>query len=132
MERTHGLRARCIRAMFYLAPIMVEHVRPRGPLDTDPHTLVGHRCLLVWHQPAQGKWLFCFKLQKLSLRQQLSSMRPPKPEDLRTGYNNLFYNPEEGCCVLQVRGHHSIVGMAYTIKVSNIMHLITLQVNFQV
>ena len=23
--------------------------------------------------------------------------------DVRNDYNNLFYNPEEGCCVLQVR-----------------------------
>ena len=73
-----------------------------GPFDTDPHTLVGYRCLLVWHQPSQGKWHFCFKLQKPSLGKQTCNTRPSYLEDVRNGYNNLFYNPEEGCCVLQV------------------------------
>ncbi|KAK7098729.1 putative transmembrane protein 183BP [Littorina saxatilis] len=106
MERNHGLRARCIRALFLLAPPLVERVQPKGPFDTDVDSLIGYRCLLVWHQPSQGKWHFCFKLQKPSLQQQKSNSRPAYLEDVKTGYNNLFYNPEEGCTVLQVTSTH--------------------------
>lgn len=106
MERNHGLRARCIRALYVISPVLNERVQLKGPFEADPHSLIGHRCLLVWHQPSQGKWHFCFKLQKPSLRQQSCNTRPAYLEDIRNGYNNLFYNPEEGCCVLQVTSTH--------------------------
>ncbi|KAL8572794.1 hypothetical protein ACOMHN_024970 [Nucella lapillus] len=106
MERNHGLRARCIRALFFLDPPLAQRVQLKGPFETDPHSLVGYRCLLVWHQPWQGKWHFCFKLQRPSLRPPTTNMRPAYLEDVRNGYNNLFYNPEEGCCVLQVTSTH--------------------------
>lgn len=102
MERNHGLRARCIRALYFLSPVLVERVRLHGPFESDAHTLVGYRCLLAWHQPAQGKWHFCFKLQRLSPLYQPSTNRHTRCEDIRNGYNNIYYNPEEGCCVLQV------------------------------
>lgn len=106
MERNHGLRARCIRALYLLDPCLAQRTQLKGPFDTDPHCLVGYRCLLVWHQPSQGKWHFCFKLQRPCLRQQTNNMRPAYLEDVRNGYNNVFYNPEEGCCVLQVTSTH--------------------------
>lgn len=106
IERIHGLRARCIRALYFLSPVLSERVQPKGPFDADPHSLIGYRCLLVWHQPSQGKWHFCFKLQKPSLHLQTCNTRPAYLEDIRKGYNNLFYNPEEGCCVLQVTSSH--------------------------
>lgn len=106
MERNHGLRARCIRALYFLSPVLVERVRLHGPFESDAHTLVGYRCLLAWHQPAQGKWHFCFKLQRLSPLYQPSTNRYTRCEDIRNGYNNIYYNPEEGCCVLQVTSTH--------------------------
>lgn len=105
MERTHGLRARCIRAIFITCPTLALRLRPR-PLEVDPHTLIGHRCILTWHQPRQGKWLFCFKLKKPSMKEPTSTTRPLRQENLEHGYNNLSYNPEEGCCVLQVTSNH--------------------------
>ncbi|XP_076472147.1 putative transmembrane protein 183BP isoform X2 [Babylonia areolata] len=107
MERNHGLRARCIRALYILDPSLAQRVQLKGPFDTDPHSLVGHRCLLSWHQPSQGKWHFCFKLQRPSLRpHHNNNTRPSYLEDVRNGYNNIFYNPEDGCCVLQVTSTH--------------------------
>ncbi|KAK7488838.1 hypothetical protein BaRGS_00019973 [Batillaria attramentaria] len=108
MERTHGLRARCIRAMFVTCPTLNARIRPPGPrqpLEADPYSLIGHRCILSWHQPRQGRWLFCFKLKKPS-KELASTTRPLRQESLEHGYNNLWYNPEEGCCVLQVTSNH--------------------------
>lgn len=36
MERNHGLRARCIRALFLLAPPLVERVQPKGRAPVYP------------------------------------------------------------------------------------------------
>ncbi|XP_059175552.1 putative transmembrane protein 183BP isoform X2 [Physella acuta] len=104
MEKLHGLRARVIRAMFYLYPPLISTVQIKGPMEDEPYSLKGHRCLLAWHQPAPKGWLFCFKFQKPSF-QSLTS-RPSSKIDLYHGFNDLFYNPEEGCSVLQVTCCH--------------------------
>ncbi|CAL1540897.1 unnamed protein product [Lymnaea stagnalis] len=104
MEKLHGLRARVIRSMFFLYQPLVSRVQSRGPMEDEPHVLKGHRCLLAWHQPATKGWLFCFKFQKPSF-QSLTS-RPSNKLDVYHGYNDLFYNPEGGCSVLQVTCCH--------------------------
>ncbi|KAK0042003.1 transmembrane protein 183 [Biomphalaria pfeifferi] len=104
MEKLHGLRARVIRAMFILYQPLAQRVQGRGPMEDEPHLLIGNRCLLAWHQPAPKGWLFCFKFQKPSL-QPLAS-KPATKIDIYKGYNDLFYNPEGGCSVLQVTCCH--------------------------
>ncbi|CAG5123924.1 unnamed protein product [Candidula unifasciata] len=105
MERLHGLRARVIRSLFYLSPVLMSRVHNRGPMEDEPHCLKGHRCLLAWHQPATKGWQFCFKFQKPTL-QSLTSQRPVSKLDVYHGYNDLLYNPEAGCSVLQVTCCH--------------------------
>lgn len=104
MERLHGLRARVIRSLFVLYPQLATRVQAKGPMEEEPHSLKGHRCLVMWHQPGPKGWQFCFKFQKPAL-EPLSS-RPSRKLDVYNGFNDLHYNPEEGCSVLQVTCCH--------------------------
>jgi len=105
MEKLHGLRARAIRSMFILNSTLASRVASKGCMDDEPHVLRGQRCLLAWHQPAATRgWQFCFKFQKPYF--QCLSSRPVRKEDVYNGYNDPFYNPEEGCSVLQVTCCH--------------------------
>ncbi|GFR81883.1 transmembrane protein 183 [Elysia marginata] len=104
IERLHGLRARVIRSLFVLHPLLAARVQSKGPMEDEPHSLKGHRCLVMWHQPGPKGWQFCFKFQKPAL-EPLSS-RPARKLDVYHGFNDLHYNPEEGCSVLQVTCCH--------------------------
>ncbi|RUS76769.1 hypothetical protein EGW08_015476, partial [Elysia chlorotica] len=104
MERLHGLRARVIRSLFVLHPKLSTWVQSKGPMEDEPHSLKGHRCLVMWHQPGPKGWQFCFKFQKPAL-EPLSSRLASKL-DVYHGFNDLHYNPEEGCSVLQVTCCH--------------------------
>ncbi|KAH9500491.1 hypothetical protein Btru_072067 [Bulinus truncatus] len=119
MEKLHGLRAHVIYAMFFLYQPLVQRVQSKGPMEDEPHALKGYRCLLAWHQPATKGWLFCFKFQKPSLHP--ISSRPSSRLDIYHGYNDLFYNPEAGCSVLQVTCCHFA-------SVSSVMGLLLNQV----
>ncbi|GFO19107.1 transmembrane protein 183 [Plakobranchus ocellatus] len=104
MERLHGLRARVIRALFVVYPPLAERVQSKGPMEDEPHSLKGYRCLVMWHQPGLKGWQFCFKFQRPTL-DTLSSRRASKM-DVYHGFNDLCYNPEAGCSVLQVTCCH--------------------------
>lgn len=42
MEKLHGLRARVIRAMFYLYPPLTSTVQTKGPMEDEPYSLKGY------------------------------------------------------------------------------------------
>ncbi|XP_041367420.1 transmembrane protein 183-like [Gigantopelta aegis] len=103
IERIRGLRARVIRSMYYLyAPLSGRSVS-MVPFENEPHSLQGQRCLLAWHQPVKNTWTFCFKFLKL----QSTTFRPGPVEssgrDMLPGYSDLFYNPEEGCRIMEIQ-----------------------------
>ncbi|XP_067655626.1 transmembrane protein 183-like isoform X1 [Haliotis asinina] len=103
IERIRGLRARVIRSMFYLYRPLADRTTPLVPFENEPHQLQGQRCHLSWHQPVKNMWNFCFKFTKgqPSTRPFLPTKMATK-NDLLPGYNDLFYNTEDGCRILQV------------------------------
>ena len=49
MEKTHGLRTRVIRSLFYLYTPLVARVTAMSPFGDEPDTLLGSRCALIWY-----------------------------------------------------------------------------------
>ncbi|XP_050411252.1 putative transmembrane protein 183BP isoform X1 [Patella vulgata] len=105
IERIHGLKANVVRALYHFYPPFIERLTQTVPFESEPHSLVGQRCLLLWYQPVKNYWNFCFKFVKPGFLHQgkntLTSQR-----DIIDHYDDLSYNTEAGCTILQVTCTH--------------------------
>jgi len=84
-----GLRARVIRILFYLNPVLMEKIKPPVAPQYEPYTLQGMQLLYNWHEKSGSVWNYYFKLLSKTL-----NMGRHKSE--------LFENPESDYRVLKV------------------------------
>ncbi|KAJ8299805.1 hypothetical protein KUTeg_023865 [Tegillarca granosa] len=109
LERIHGLRQRVIRSLFYVHSPLVERIKTTIPFENEPYHLIGQRCILHWHEKVKNKWVFNFKFKNETITSERNYIVERKRHyDLFRGHNDLFYNPLNGCCMLQVVCHNFI------------------------
>lgn len=103
LDCIHGLRSRAIRMLYLTYPPFIEHTKTNLPFENDPHTLIGQRCMLMWHRKWKNVWKFFFKFHKGELTDVSSNKRRSitSPEFSRW-HQDLNYNPDENCSVLEV------------------------------
>ncbi|ELU05741.1 hypothetical protein CAPTEDRAFT_156087 [Capitella teleta] len=106
IRRVHGLRSLVISALYHVYPPFSTRLQSRTPMQADPDQLLGARCLLIWYAKVKDLWHFYFKFRlprgrRCWLRSQSAEM------DLLAA-DDVFYNPEDGCCILQVVLQHFV------------------------
>ena len=72
-------------------------------MESDPDRLIGSRCLLMWYNRVKSLWHFFFKFRRLRTKRCSLAQRDmcTMQQDLHKA-DDIDYNPEDGCCVLQV------------------------------
>lgn len=106
VRRVHGVRSLVIAAMFHFYPPFVQRLQMLAPMEADPDQLLGARCLLVWYAKVKDLWHFYFKFRRLVQRPCWLRHQGPVTDLLAA--DDVCYNPEENCCVLQVVLQHFV------------------------
>ncbi|ESO83294.1 hypothetical protein LOTGIDRAFT_133689, partial [Lottia gigantea] len=103
LERIHSLQPNVVRALYHFYQPFIDRLNPASTFEAEPHKLIGRRCLLYWYQPVKNMWNFCFKLVRpgMSCRTVCKNQRT-----YIDNYDDIFYNVEEGCTILQVTCSH--------------------------
>lgn len=103
IECIHGLRARTIRMLHFVYPPLAMRTKTSVPFESEPHVLVGQRCIVTWHKKSRNGWKFFFRFRK-GEEADLSSneQKAVKSPDFGKWHQDLFYNPDEGASVLEV------------------------------
>ena len=114
MDRVHGLRPRVIRSLYLMYPPFQSRLQC-SPFETDPDSVVGARCVLHWYQKVKNTWYFYFKFHRQSnnvcpYSNTQGSYHPhtKRKKDYLMEDSNIYHNPDDGCCVLQIVSNNFI------------------------
>ncbi|XP_013419476.1 transmembrane protein 183B isoform X2 [Lingula anatina] len=104
MERHHGIKARVIQALFHLHKPFIERTKVSVPFEVDLYSVEAMKCQLMWYETVKNKWHFSFKFEKRSKTTcpLTNTMSKSKRQDLFHGYNDVDFNPDRDCAILQV------------------------------
>lgn len=95
--KVYGLKQRVIRALFNTYKVFNLRIQRDAQQDSEPHKLVGRRCINVWFGKGPVHCVVYFKLKKLS---------PHRPGadagNMIDELGRIDANPEEDCQVLEV------------------------------
>lgn len=103
MARPRGLRACCIRSLYYMYEPFEQ--RLSGQRQQDFHLLAKRYVDRCWFKQEGNNWLYYYKLKRKLVEgsraaesERLFRQNPNSIKSLR----DIFYNPEEGCSLLVV------------------------------
>lgn len=141
LERVHGLRQRVIRTLFFQHAAFISRTVTTAPFENQPlcYNLVGHLCLLSWHELNKNMWNFNFKFRKERMGEINSLIRlKGEPQSLHSGYKDLHHNIENDSYVLRVTcqsfsGIPSVMGLVLTslnLRISHNMRYFSLRLLF--
>ncbi|XP_073955251.1 transmembrane protein 183-like [Choristoneura fumiferana] len=95
--KVYGLRQRVIRALFHTYKVFDLRIQRDAAQDSEPHRLVGRRCVNVWFCKGPVHCMVYFKLKKLT---------PQRPYvdagNMIDELGRIDANPEEDCQTLQI------------------------------
>lgn len=98
--RKYGIRTSVIRALHFMYTPFIEKSKQIDMNKKHPNILQNKQCLSHWYIKKNKKWIFYFKFK---LNNPLSFHRNKnKTNDLIEILNDIFVNPEEDCCILEV------------------------------
>lgn len=98
--RIHDLKSRVVRSLFHVYPPFQSRACSMAPFESDPDCLKATRCIRVWYQKTNQKWLFFLKYERTGAYH--CPVFPSDSEWSPLSEKDVLHNHEENNAVLRV------------------------------
>ena len=102
MQKSHGLRSRIVRSLFFLYTPFVARIKALVPFEQQVDTLQGQLCTLMWYQKVKNTWHFFYRFKQCGRSAPCVFTQPNYHDKFWRFVPDVFSNDEEDSSVLQV------------------------------